>query len=232
MSDESKSETKIGLGGSETPPDGAQETATLHRPEEIAPDAMPPHRPPVDGGKEEPPSPLPPDAPELLVKASRGDVPDSNDKRGDLEEAGALTWLLGATEPIEYDVKATLDTPEGQKPFTFHIRQLDGAVIEALERESMLGEGPFARIDRRNLNAAKCAAATMYMVDETGEKTEPKSEEFRGRIPTPKDAMRERFKFQPGLLAALAVEIDRIAGFTPDRVGVAEKAITIAAGNS
>lgn len=174
---------------------------------------------------------LPEDAPQSVVDAARGRVPDKGPE-GDEVEAGALNWLLGPAPPLEYDIKTMIDTPAGTEPLTFHIRQLDDTEIQKLEQEHTTGSGPFATLDRPMLNAAKAAKATLYMVDATGKRTEPSSAEFRGPVPAPEDAMRLRFKKQPGILISVAQEIDRVAGFSPERVGVAEKAMSTAVGNS
>lgn len=181
---------------------------------------------------------LPDGAPEGLERMA-GDPPESLEAdesaaaraAGDQLESGALDFLLGNPEPIEYDVPVKLDTPSGRKSLTFRIRQLDGSRILQLERENRKGTGPFAELDDLRFNAAIVAAATLYIEDEAGVRVEPQSPEFAAQWRDPKLAMEKRFEFQPGILDGITAQIRAVSGYTNDRVEDAERAVVDAAGN-
>lgn len=167
---------------------------------------------------------LPAGTPEEVVEAAELDkLAETGDESADRAEATVLTWLLGPTEALEFDVDAWMDTPTGRQKLTFHFRQLSDTRITELEAEHRQGEGPFAEVDRIMLNAAKVAEATVYLQDADGRKVEIDGQEFRGPIPSSADAMRGRFKFQPGILSMVASEIDGAAGMRNDRVGAAKR---------
>lgn len=183
-----------------------------------------------------------PDAPDELLEAADGLVPAADDEQGAEAESTVLNWLLGPTEALEYDVEAFLDTPTGRQKLVFHIKQLPDSRISELEKEHTEGEGPFGTVDRAQLNAAKVAEATVYIEDRDGRQVDLGSKEFRGQVPAAVDAVRGRFRFQPGIIQQVAQEVDVIAGMTTDRVNKAKRAaakqksqaqtITAAVGNS
>lgn len=182
---------------------------------------------------------LPLDAPDELVEAAQGHVARKDEPEGDKQDIAVLDFLLGPTTPLEYDVDTFIDTPEGRGKLTFHLKQLDDKKIDDLEKEHSTGEGPFRVVDRPSLNAALVAEATMFFQDPTGKVVVPGSKEFRGPIPSAADALRGRFKFQPGVISMVAEEVRAAAGMTNDRVGAArlskvsgEQVIANAVGNS
>jgi hypothetical protein len=163
------------------------------------------------------------DAPRELLLAADGHIPDKDDPDGDRKEATVLSFLLGDTVPLEFDVEALIETPDGRQVLTFHFRQLDDKTIEDLERR-FTTQGPFGgEINRKMLNVAKVAAATVYLQDKDG-KRQQLDESFRGRLPNNEEALAGRFRFQPGVLKGVAEEIDGAAGMNNDRVGVAKSA--------
>lgn len=167
------------------------------------------------------PDDLPPDAPDGLRKAAEGGA----DRMTVGEERDALDFLLGATKPVEYDVPVKYDTSAGRKELTFRIRQLDGKVILKLEDSHKKGTGPFAELDDIAFNAALVAEATVFLTDASGREVDPKGHEFIGDLGFgPAEAMEVRFKFQPGILDGVAGQIRSISGYSPDRVGAAERA--------
>lgn len=172
---------------------------------------------------------LSPDAPDGLVEAAEDNIDESSAERAAHKEAQVLNFLLGPTVALEYDCEAQIDTPEGREPLTFHFRQLDDTRLNEIESEHATGEGPFRTVDRVAMNAAKVADATIYLEDKDGRQVDIGSKEFRGRVPDRGAAMRARFKFQPGILAQVAQEIDVAAGLTPDRVKRAERSTVSAA---
>lgn len=170
------------------------------------------------------PSGLPDGAPSAVVRAAE---PGGNiDELTGGEEKSALDWLLGATQALEYNVPVEYDTPAGRKKLLFHIRQQDPGALETLDAEHRKGDGPFARLDTAAFNAALIAKATVYIKDgETGVQVEPNSERFRGGVPDPALAVATRFKYQGGILEGIAEEIRRVSGYSPDRVGTAQRAV-------
>lgn len=177
-------------------------------------------------GAGDPPPPsdsLPDGSPEGLKKVADG---EDASKLTVGEERGALDWVLGATKPVEYDVPVKFDTPDGTKELTFHIRQLDGKKIIGLEDEHRKGSGPFAELDDIAFNAALAAEATVYLTDPTGRKVAPNEPDFIAGLDFggPAEAMRIRFKYQPGLLDGIAGQIRSVSGYAPDRVGEASRA--------
>lgn len=141
------------------------------------------------------------------------------------EERSALDWLLGATVAMEYDVTVQYDTPDGLKPLIFHFRQLDGARIDEIDAEHRRGDGPFAKLDVQAFNAALVAEATVFFTDPSGKRTDPRSEEFRGGVPSPALAVQARFKKQSGLLEGVAGAIREASAYGPDRIGTAQRAL-------
>lgn len=188
---------------------------------------------------------LPRNAPQALVKAAEDDLEDDGTAEGKAEatqgEVAVLDFLLGPTKAIEYEVDAAIDTDKGQGVLTFGFRQIRDSRIEELEEEYTSGEGGFAKVDRKGLNAAKVAEAVIWMQDRTGKKVMLADPEFMGEgIGDPADAVRARFQYQPGVLINLAAEIDAAAGMTSGRMGFAkvvkapstEEALTSAVGKS
>jgi hypothetical protein len=166
---------------------------------------------------------LAPDAPEALVEAARSEL-GKDDPEGPKKEATVLDWLLGPTEPLEFDCVAHVDTADGRQDLTFHFRQVDDTRLDELEKEHSEQTLMGREVDRLMLNAAIVAEATLYLEDADGNQVNPKSEKFRGPIGTVADPMRARFKFQPGILGAVAEEIRMAAGLSTDRVEGAERA--------
>lgn len=171
---------------------------------------------------------LPPDAPEELVKAARGEAAEKDDPDGSRKEATVLAWLLGDTKPLEFDCDAWMDTPDGRQKLVFHFRQLDGSKIDELEKENseqtLLGR----TVDRPRLNAALVASALIYFEDGDGNQVrlddETQAARFRGPIPSLIEPMLTRFRYQPGILAQVAEEIRVAAGLGGDRVDTARRA--------
>lgn len=167
---------------------------------------------------------LSPDAPDEMVRAAEGNVAEAGDEQGNIEEASVLDWVLGPTEPLEFDCRTWIDTEKGRQLLIFHLIQIDDTAIERLEKEhsevTLMGR----TVDRPMLNAAKVAEATLYLEDADGKQTDPHARDFRGPVPSLADAYRGRFKFQPGILGMVAQEIDAMAGMTGDRVEGAKRA--------
>lgn len=167
---------------------------------------------------------LAPDAPEELVLAARSEQPGKDDPEASKKEATVLDWLLGPTAPLAFDCVAHVDTPDGRQDLTFHFLQVDDKRLDELEKEHSEQTLMGRNVDRLMLNAAIVAEATVYFEDADGKRVDPKSPEFRGPIGSVADPMRARFKFQPGILGAVAEEIRGAAGLAMDRVEGAERA--------
>lgn len=189
---------------------------------------------------------LPEGAPDGLKEAadaegerpySRAPGQDEDEARvaGARKEEEALEFLLGDPAAIGFEVPVMIYVPGGKdKELTFLIRQVDGKKLIDLENEYRTGgAGPFSELDEPNFNAALCAEATLKIVDkETKEEVDPRSEKFIGEWVTPVDAMRNRFRFQAGLLAGVTANIRRVSGYDQTRVGIAQRAAREAVSNS
>lgn len=170
---------------------------------------------------------IPPDAPESIVAASQGATKEI------ASEKDALDWLLGATTRLEHDVPVKFETTDGLVELVFHIQQLDGMRLEQIEEEHRNGDGPFAKLDTLAYNAHVVSEATLYIASESGRRIEPKSEAFIAGHPMGAiGAMQGRFKYQPGILAGVEAEIRKLAAYSNDRVGSAQRSLVAAAGNS
>lgn len=149
------------------------------------------------------------------------------------EEKGALDFLLGPTRALRYTIEVQLETDEGMKPLKFHVQQQDGARLAKLETENRAGDGPFARLDTVAYNSAVVHAATTAFTDATGRRVELESQDFVGGHPEGSlGALRTRFKFQGGIFEALSGEIQRVSGYSADRVGSAQRVLVDAVGGS
>jgi len=187
---------------------------------------------------------LPPGAPDGLRKAADGERlgdpslgPDERPVSAHHEEGEALEYLLGPTNAVAFKVSAQFATAAGDRELEFRFRQLDGERIIEIEEANTEGVGPFARTDDIRLNAALCAEA-VYEIRDPSKEGDPdavidtRSERFVGGAVTPEDAMRVRFKYQSGLLSYLAERIRSASGWTPGRVGSAERITERAIRNS
>ena len=142
------------------------------------------------------------------------------------EEMDVLDFLLGPTVALEYDLPVKVETPEGVRSLIVHFRQLDPSTMEAHDAEYRKGDGPFAKLDVPAFNAAVCADAIIWVGNEAGVKVEIRSERFRGGMPGgPALALQTRFKFQGGLLDGIVEEVKRVSGYSPDRIGTAQRAV-------
>jgi hypothetical protein len=222
---DTKTAPKAALGGANSRPE----------PGAVAEQIEPPSRP----EKPEEPKPgdhLPPGAPEGLKEAVAGPLDEGHDDEtaaeAAMKEKGALDFMLSNPSPQPFKVPAIVETPAGPKKLTFHMRQIDGSRIEALENEHTNGVGPFATVDRTRLNAAKIAEATEKMVDENGKEMTPGDPEFlSGGEGVPHIAFERMFRYEPGVADQIAEQIDRMAGQARDRVGMAEREMTTATRN-
>lgn len=190
-------------------------------------------RPPEDPGA--PPSAgLPEDAPPAIRAAADGDTSDvtvGGEKDG-------IYWLLQPARAMHWECRVDYDTPEGIRPLRWGIRSLDGKRIDDIEQRNSTGEGPFAKVNQLTTNAELVAEASTIVRDSgSGRKIDLHSEEFRTTpagdvLASTAEALRLRMHFQSGLLAYLAEEVRRISGWSPDRVGQAQRVLVDAAGNS
>jgi hypothetical protein len=199
----------------------------MRRPQEVTMDELErEHRSPGQDDPDGPDAGLPEGAPDAVHQAARNErLGQAGEPSGDKIERGALSWLLGATRAPEYDVEVEYDTPQGMKPLTFHIRSVDGRRITAIENENTSDRTGL--LDDIAANAALVSEATVYIEDETGDRSDPDSVEFRGDESIPKAlAMEKRFKYQDGLLSGVTGEVRRLGGWSPDRVKRAKRSTT------
>lgn len=198
----------------------------------------PPTPTPGLGGQQpgDPPAPTPdgdepvPGAPPALSDAAEGGLAEGEE--GTKQEIAVLDFLCGDQAPLNYTVKAQIDTPTGRGSMLFHMRQIDADRIEELTKQHREGEGPFSKVDGASLNASLVAEACRYMTDPTGKKVDPTDQRFIGASIAPLFAFQRAFRFQPGILDMVSAEVRAMAGMAEDRVGRAEREITSAVGNS
>lgn len=190
----------------------------------------PPHTP---DDEEKKGAGLPAGAPDGL-KAAAASEPLPDGEEGAKQEAGALDFLCGDSPPVPFTVKAKLETKQGQREATFHMIQVDGSRIDALEQEHRrTEEGPlFGTVDVFALNCAIIAEATQYIEEPGGRKVEPTDSSFIGGAVAPRFAFERAFRFQPGIANMVAAEVRRMAGLQEDLVSRAERVMTSAVGNS
>lgn len=183
-----------------------------------------PQAPVVTGENGSPPdAPIPP----VIERAAAGD-----ESLTGKDERDALDFLLGATRALEYNVTVQYDTPDGLKPLIFHIQQLDAARIDTIDAENRVGDGPFAKLNVREFNAALVTEATVYLQTPGGRRIMVPSEEFLGGAPSGPMAMGLRFKYQPGILEGMAEVIRGVSAYSPDRVGSAQRVLVEAGKDS
>jgi hypothetical protein len=187
---------------------------------------------PVPKRELDPAADLPPDAPEPVRDAARGKEPKTT---GD--EIAAIEFLLGPQQTTVWDCDVLYETPKGTATLKWRVESMRGEDIEKHERECLDMVDGVQRMNERRLSAELVAAATVFVKDMTGRQTKPTDEDFRrtpsGDInPSAADALRGRFERQEGILYYLAQEIRRISGWSPDRVGNAQRVLVNVTGNS
>lgn len=170
---------------------------------------------------------LPDDAPAGLSRASLGgDVSDR-------EEKDALDWLIAGTRRAEKTYPVKITTPEGLQTIYVHMHAVDGTREEEIDAECRDGDGPFARLSTTQFNAALVAEACEWIAGENGKKMRPDSEEFTAGHPGGAAvALQNRFKYEPGIVEALAGRVRELSGRGGDRVGAGTRAMVNSVGNS
>lgn len=187
----------------------------------------------VEAPHRTPPEPSAEEQARAMAAARETDKPE---KLTEADEVGALHYLLGGRAPTVHTVEAQYMTPEGRKPIKFEIRATDGRKIDKIEQANV--SDTTGQVDQITANCQIVAEACISIVDETGEKTDPKSVEFRtvnpeaGPLASTADALEVRFRDQLGLIAGVAREVRRIGGWDPEAVGKAQRKLVEAAGNS
>lgn len=167
----------------------------------------------------------------LVTHIANGAKPDDEQ-----EEIDALDYILGTPRPFEHTVPVDYETPAGMGKIVFVLRMLDSHKIDEIEQRHITA----GNIDQIGADVELVAEATKYLTNpRTGKVTELTSAEFL-TFPDPKDAestvqlasthmaLERRFYGQEGLLGGVAREVRRIAGFTPDRVGKAQRRLVAA----
>lgn len=148
----------------------------------------------------------------------------------DDEERAALDWLLGAPAAMQHDITVQFETPDGEQPVTFTVRQMDTRQIDKIEQRNL--SQSTGRLDALTANCQIVAEATVSIRDGSGRSTAINSDEFLtvvGRDGEPlklassSDALEQRFRKQLGLIQGVASEIRRLAGYDTERVGAAQR---------
>lgn len=171
---------------------------------------------------------LPPDAPASVRDAAAGT------ELGAAENRSATAWLMQPQRAARFRVKTQFETEDGTKALTFRIKQIDSKVIDAIEKRNI--NETTGRLNRVVANAEIVAESCFELVDDGGGAIDPSADEFRAtpdgkKLPSKAVAFEQRFFYQEGILAQVADEIRRICGWSPDRVGTAQRELVEAAGN-
>lgn len=161
-------------------------------------------------------------------------------------ERDALDYLLAPKPPRLYGVTVQYDTEDGLRPLTFVIRGMDGRRLDAIE-QAHVSEAT-GLIDRISADCHLVAEGTVWLeVAGSDRQVKLDSAEFltirrpreghpetmeEHRLSAPPDALEARFKTQLGLLSGVSRELRRISGYDPERVGVAQRRLVDAVGNS
>jgi hypothetical protein len=185
-------------------------------------------RPASSPSSGEPGDGLSPGAPSAVRDAAAG---------GELSAEGnrsAVAWLMQPQRPAKFRVKTQFETEDGTKDLTFRIRQVDSKDIDAIEKRNI--NETSGRLNRVVANAEIVALACFELVDDTGATVDPTADEFRTtpdgkKLPSKAVAFEQRFFYQEGILGQVADEVRRICGWSPDRVGTAQRELVEAAGN-
>lgn len=149
------------------------------------------------------------------------------------EEGSALDYVLGAPKPVVHDITVQFETDKGMRPLTFVVQVRDVSKIDAIEMRN-LDQGT-GQVDRLTADCEIVAECALMLLDGKRQ-VRLNSEEFltvrrRGpggeiesftHVAVP-DALRARFRSQLGLINGVALQIKRVCGFTPDRVGQAKR---------
>lgn len=151
------------------------------------------------------------------------------------EERSALDWLLGAPVLMLHTVPVDYETPVGMTKITFVLRQLDTRVIEKIEQKYV--SDATGRIDRIGADVEMVADALVHLEDATGRQVKITDDEFvtvprrdpnSGEVEDVKlasthMALERRFAKQLGLINSVAIQVRRVAGYDPERVGSAQR---------
>lgn len=155
------------------------------------------------------------------------------------DERDALDFLLAPKPPRQYAVPVDYDTESGVRPLKFIITGLDGRRIDAIEQANR--SATTGVLDQITADCQIVAEAAVGIEGRPGHRVALDSEEYLtirrpGKEPvklaSPADALEARFKTQLGLISGVAREVRRISGYDPQRVGIAQRRLVEAAGNS
>jgi hypothetical protein len=200
---------------------------------------------PVPGVSQAQARPAADDAEEARQAAATEAFARGHEELTDENERDALDFLLAPKPARLYDVKVTYETEDGPRPMVFVIRGHDGRKIDDIEtsnRSEVTG-----RFDQITADCQLVAAATAFIEGRPGHRVELTSSEFLTvRVPnpdrpgetmehtfaSPADAIEARFRTQLGLVSGIAQQIRRVSGYDPQRVGMANRRLVNAAGNS
>lgn len=164
-------------------------------------------------------------------------------------ERDALDWLLGNQRPMEHYVDVRYDTPEGEQPLRLHIRAQDGKKLDAIEvahTNQQTGVTDIAAV-QADIVALACfrlgagpgfahemslASEEFRTVDMPDRDSEEPGATKKVLLASPPEALRYRFRTQWGLMQGVAIQVRRISGYDPEKIGQAQRRLVDAAGNS
>lgn len=161
---------------------------------------------------------LPLGVPDAVKATARGEAPSPEAERT------VIDWLLAPQAPIKYEVPVDFDTEVGPRKLIFVIRSMDSMVIDQIERRNV--DASTGRSEDLLINAQLVTEALIEFRSEDGaHRVDIRSPEFLRGIPDPAIALEQHFHWQAGLLAGVAMEVRRVSGWAPDRVGTARRAL-------
>jgi hypothetical protein len=161
----------------------------------------------------------------------------------DDDERDALDFLLAPKPARLYNVPTEYETERGTMRLLFVIRGMDGRRIDSIEQANV--SDSTGKLDATTAACQLVAEGTAWLEGRPGHQVRMDSDEFLSlrvpdgeggmkvtRLASPADALEARFKTQLGLVAGVARELRRIAGYDPSKVGSAQRRLADAVGNS
>lgn len=210
-------------------------------------------------GTEGPTAPLPGQPTVAAAQARRSSEDDAEAKQAaateafardhegltDENERDALDFLLAPKPPRLYDVKVEYETEDGPRKLTFVIRAYDGRKIDDIEQSNR--SEVTRKFDQITADCQLVGAATAWLEGRPGHRVELTSTEFltvrmpnpdkagemiEHKLASPADALEAKFRTQLGIVSGVAQQIRRVSGYDASRVGMANRRLVNAAGNS
>lgn len=171
---------------------------------------------------------------EMIAHAAQGATLSAS------EEKSGLDWMLGGPVQMEHTIPVDYETPDGMRKVTFVTKMIDARVIDEIQQRHV--NDATGKLDKLSADIEVVAAATKYITDSTERRIELTSDEYltvqrrdpRGelvahKLASPHLALEYRFKGQEGLFGGVALKIQQVCGYNPERVGSAQRRLVDAA---